>query len=375
MPGFVKSGRDEKIWGKAKRRAAHSLDKKSLKGDDYRLANWLYHKMKKAHPSGRLPKHYDENRVLDEAIELFPPDPTFASGPGVPVKVKETVRYEWEWICPHCEGHIGERGCLYYDEEKKQFEHRQCGGSIMLPEREINEKKGCKCAPGTSCSCWAFAPFFGTGHGQSLATIPYNNVIGKDGKAPDIPGDGTTRTTAAPGGGGSGKIGPSPPAGAETGVGNPPSGSSAPGAGGGAVGSSKDPSDKDSITEKPEESMRRKVGLAALNEDLDFMSRVLGPAPIVAFADDPDEDPNRNPMIMDDYYPAMDVAASSPQVEDPLAPMDPMETFDAPMMGPTPATGCGTYTDLDLDDYYDDDAVDPGDLLSAVLTLFKVAVG
>lgn len=114
-----------------------------------------------------------------------------------------------------------------------------------------------------------------------------------------------------------------------------------------------------------------------LNEDLDYMTRVLAPGPKIAFPDDPDEDPVRNPMIADDldsYYPtvAPNMPVDQAPVEDPLAPLD--YDGDEDLTAPT---GCGVYTDLDLDDYYgnEDETVDPGDLLTAVLTLFKAAVG
>lgn len=325
-----------------------------------------------------------------EAID-FTPDPLFASGAATPVRVIERTRVEWDMVCPHCESLIDEKA-LFYNQEARVYEHRQCGKAVKLPKHSMNEKKGCHCTAGQACDCWAFAPLYGDGKDGSLATLPYNNVIGKDGKAPDIPSDGTTRTTPAAGGGSAAKGGPTP-AGAETGVGNAPGAGAGAGGGAGAVAASSDAELEDAAHpassdpwynavgdlvgyfDKPGKVVMKNnenvsSGLDGLNDDLDFMARALDPGPKIVLPDDSDEDPNRNPMIMDDYYPVPEDPYAVDDAED-----DPFGPF-GDEVGPTSPTGCDSYVDLDMSDYYGDDTeVDPGDLLDAVLTLFKAAVG
>lgn len=46
MPAFVKSSKDENLWDRAKKIAQEHKGKKELQGDDFALANHIFHKMK-----------------------------------------------------------------------------------------------------------------------------------------------------------------------------------------------------------------------------------------------------------------------------------------------------------------------------------------
>lgn len=349
MPGFIKGKRDEKIWSKAKRRAAHSLGKSSVKGDDYALVNWLYHKMKKAHPMGRLPKHYDESCA--------------------PVKVVARERVEFDWFCPHCEEKIQERGSLFYNKAEEQFEHRQCGGSIMLPKSEDNKKK-CKCAAGAPCDCWAFAPFFGDGMGHSGATIPKNNVAAQDahhlprGVNNGEPVDGQVPPGQAP---------------------------AAP------VTASKALTPDEEIKLRwellmkdretlPAEEGLMKSGLAGLNEGLDFMTRVFT-APTIVVPEDPADNPNHLDLsqVMNDDLDGGQMLYLGMGDEDPLAPIayDDTDCSCSPVEDPDYATG---FDDLSAAiDAMDDEELPPEecvlrepdgwDIVKAVQTLLDKSVG
>lgn len=51
MPGFVKTPRDEKKWSRAKQAAETSLARKKRPGSNkYALANYIFHRMRKAQP-------------------------------------------------------------------------------------------------------------------------------------------------------------------------------------------------------------------------------------------------------------------------------------------------------------------------------------
>jgi len=63
-----------------------------------------------------------------------------------PVVIKEVVKIEKVWICPHCEKEIGEKG-MYYD--GKSWFHRECGEEIETPgpteeDKEILKSWGIK---------------------------------------------------------------------------------------------------------------------------------------------------------------------------------------------------------------------------------------
>lgn len=167
----------------------------------------------------------------------------------------------------------------------------------------------------------AFAPLFGDGKGHTGATFPNpNQIVGKAAPAPAPTAGGTTS---------------------------------------GAVTASKDEPEEARLDELEDQM---KSGLDGLNDGLDLLNRLVAQPDVMPVVDDPDDDPNRNPMIMDDVDP-LDSIAYEPDVT--AAGMYSMSDFDA------------INADLDAMDDEDLDLEDPSadDVLGAVLILLNAAMG